>query len=76
MLRMRLKKGMEEGEDLEVMSLGLERLSRAIGVKHKVSPKQLSDEYWDNFEEVLEQGYEMFFPPGTEKPHLPPEGTE
>jgi len=41
LLRMRLKKAMvEEGEELEVLSLAMERLSRAIGVQHKMSPKK------------------------------------
>jgi hypothetical protein len=67
LLRMRLKKAMvEEGEDLEVLSLGLERLSRAVGVQHKMHPKA-SDEFWDNFEDVLRRGNEMFFPPGSDE---------
>jgi hypothetical protein len=41
-----------------------------------MSPKKYSDELWDNFEAVLRETHEQFFPPGTEKPHMPPERTE
>ena len=55
--------------------LVMERLSRAIGVQHKMSPKP-SKQLWDNFEAVLRSTHEQFFPPGTERPYLPPEGTD
>ena len=76
LLRMRLKKAMvEEKEDLEVLSLAMERLSRAIGVQHKMSPKP-SEELWENFEAVLRETGEQLFPLGAEKPYMPPEMTE
>jgi hypothetical protein len=64
MIRMRLKKAMvEDGEDLELLTLGLERLSRAIGMQHKVSPKKDDDAWLDNLETVLRR-FEPLYPPG------------
>jgi hypothetical protein len=65
LVRMRLKKAMvEEGEDLEVLSLGLERLSRAIGIQHKVSPKK-EDAWFENLEAVLRGFEDPSLPPGS-----------
>jgi hypothetical protein len=68
---MRLKKAMvEEGEDLEVLSLGLERLSRAIGIEHKVSPKRGDEDHEASWERALRDIENQLFPPGTERPSL------
>jgi hypothetical protein len=75
LVRMRLKKAMvEEGEDLEMLSLGLERLSRAIGIQHKMSPKR-DDAWLDNLEAVLRRFEDPSLPPGSSMwaPPLPRE---
>jgi iron-sulfur cluster repair protein YtfE (RIC family) len=64
MLRMQLKKAMEEEEDLEMLSLGLERLSRAIGIQHKMSPKKDKvEELLQNLEELMRPYDDIFRPP-------------
>ena len=75
LVRMRLKKAMvEEGEDLEMLSLGLERLSRAIGMQHKMSPKR-DDAWLDSLEAVLRRFEDPSLPPGSSMfaPPLPRE---
>ena len=73
-LRMRLKRAVVEGkENLEALSLGMERLSRAIGLQHKMSPKK-SDDWIESWEATLRAFEDQMFPDGKPRPRwaLPP----
>lgn len=78
LLRMRLKKAMvEEEEDLEMLSLGLERLSRAIGIQHKMSPNRDKQEEWlRNLEEIISPYEDIFRGTAGEQPRVRPEERE
>jgi len=74
LLRMRMKRAaVEEKEDLEMLSLGLDRLSRAIAIQHKMLGKQ--DGTWlEKWEETLRAWEDNLYPDGMDRPWwcLPP----
>ncbi|TMB65247.1 MAG: hypothetical protein E6J43_12270 [Chloroflexi bacterium] len=63
MLRMRIKRALvDEEEDLEILSMGLDRLSRAVGMQHKMHP-QASEELFDSLEAILDRFPDLDRPP-------------
>lgn len=74
LLRMRLKRAaVEDEEDLEVLSLGMERLSRAIGLQHRMSPKK-GEDWIEKWEEMIRGFEDQMYPDGMDRPWwcLPP----
>ena len=63
MIRVWLKKeSLKEDADLELLSLGLDRLSRAIGVQHKTTPKETYMDWLEKWEASLRAVEEGIFP--------------
>ena len=75
LLRMRLKKAVvEEEEDLEMLSLGMERPSRAVGMQHKMYlKKDKAEELMKSLEEILSPYDDIFHGPPREMPNRSPE---